>query len=387
MKHINAINTKKNNCSGCSACQQICPYDCISMQADDEGFLYPKVDEAICIDCGRCSKVCAWIEDKKTDDKPLFVYAVKHKDDDVRNNSTSGGLFTAFASYIINRNGYVYGASFSSAAQSVDHRGISANIDLNILRGSKYVQSRQGNVFREIRDRLELGLLVLYTGTPCQCEGLRCFLNKDYTNLYIIDILCHSVPSPRVFGDLMEFLGGYMDNVSFRNKKLGWRKSYQLRFFRKGEILLNTSFLTMFFKGLINRPSCYHCKFTKTSRTGDVTIGDYWNIKSVAPEFEDALGVSCLLINTEKGKLLFDKIRNTLDCIETDLAPAIQTCMTRNVTSPSNRKKFWKEYNQYGFVYCETKYGRMTNWEKFRDRTLAPFVRKIGISSLLRKIR
>lgn len=299
MKHINARNTERNNCCGCSACQQICPHDCILMKADGEGFLYPKVDESRCVDCGLCSSVCAWIEDSKNDkgNGSPEVYAAKHKDDEVRRRSTSGGLFSAFAYYVLKQGGIVYGASFSSGTQSVCHIGVTDVSDLDRLRGSKYVQSCQGNVFREIRNHLKAGKFVLYTGTPCQCEGLRRFLRKDYDNLFIIDILCHSVPSPRVFGDILQRLEGKFERISFRDKSHGWRNSYQFKLFRSDETLLNDTYLTMFFKGLINRPSCYHCKFTNTERSGDITIGDYWNIKSVNLDFEDFLGVSCLLIN------------------------------------------------------------------------------------------
>lgn len=389
MKHINAQNTERNNCCGCSACQQICPHDCILMQADDEGFLYPKVNESQCVDCGLCSSVCAWIEDGRDDKGKCSpeVYAAKHKDDEVRRKSTSGGLFTVFSSYIIKEGGIVYGASFSPDIQSVQHIGVRNDYDLNSLRGSKYVQSSQGDVFREIRKMLKEGVFVLYTGTPCQCEGLRRFLRKDYENLFIIDILCHSVPSPRVFRDVLKSYGDCFERISFRDKSNGWRNSYQFRLFRNGETLLNDTYLTMFFKGLTNRPSCYHCKFTKPVRSGDITIGDYWNVQSVNPDFEDSLGVSCLLVNTEQGKRLFNKVRCSLNCLETELAPALQTCMVRNVTEPKNRQKFWMDYMKYGFAYCETKYGRMTGWECFRDRTLAPFVRKIGIAGLLRKLK
>lgn len=389
MKHINALNTERDNCCGCSACQQVCPHNCILMKADEEGFLYPEVNEERCVDCGLCSSVCSWIGQDKDEIRISLpeVYATKHKDNEVRHKSTSGGMFTAFASYVLKNGGVVYGASFLSATQKVGHIGVSAIDDLSRIQGSKYVQSNQGNVFREIRNHLNNGILVLYTGTPCQCAGLRHFLRKNYENLFIIDILCHSVPSPRVFDDLLRSLGGKFEEISFRNKDRGWRDSYMFQLFKNGETLFNKTYLTMFFKGLINRPSCYHCKFTKTERSGDLTIGDYWNINVVHPEFEDSLGVSCLLVNTEKGKRLFNEVRCSLDCLKTELAPALQTCMMRNVAEPKMRKKFWADYMKYGFSYCEVKYGRMTRWEKLRDRALAPFARKIGIAGLLRKMR
>ncbi|MCD8235985.1 MAG: Coenzyme F420 hydrogenase/dehydrogenase, beta subunit C-terminal domain [Prevotellaceae bacterium] len=244
-----------------------------------------------------------------------------------------------------------------------------------------------GKCFHEIQSHLKEGRYVLYTGTPCQCEGLRRFLRRDYETLFIIDILCHSVPSPRILRELLQNYGGNFEKISFRNKDLGWRTSYQVRMFRGKEVLFNDTYLTMFFKGLINRPSCYSCKFTNTHRSGDITIGDYWNINSVIPEFEDSLGVSCLFVNNEKGKTIFENIKSTLDCFETELQPALQTCMMRNVTEPKDRKYFWRDYSKYGLKYCEAKYGRMTIWERFRDRTIAPFVRKIGIAAFFRKIR
>lgn len=378
MNHINDVNPNRYNCSGCSACMSACPKGCITMNKDEEGFAYPEVDTSLCINCGACVKACIWTKDKPEAIKnyPL-VYAAKNKCDEIRSVSTSGGMFTALATEVLLMGGVAYGASFVPESQRVEHISVAEIKNLHKLRGSKYVQSWIGNCYKEIREQLKNGKTILFTGTPCQCAGLRTFLNKDYDNLIIVDILCHSVPSPKVFEDVLLSYGNKVSNISFRDKKLGWRGSYHFQIFQGEKSFTNETYLTMLFKWLTNRPSCYHCRFTSTVRPSDITIGDYWNIKAVNPSFEDRLGVSCLLINNGKGKLFFDKISDSLDFVQTPLEPAIQVCMSRNVKEPRSRKRFWKDYKKEGIKFCEEKYGYKTIWERLRDNQLAPIVRKI----------
>lgn len=378
MNHINYANTNRYNCSGCTSCKSVCPKQCIQMMEDKEGFLYPKVDISLCSNCGACVKACPWMGEKpqKTDGFPK-VYAAKNTSDEVRMVSTSGGIFTAIARYVLSKEGVVYGAAFVPLTQNVEHVSVTSETELNRLRGSKYVQSALGNSFTEIRKLLGEGKNVLFTGTPCQCSGLRAFLKKDYEGLFIVDILCHSTPSPKVFKDALISSGGTVDDIRFRDKSLGWRNSYHFEMFKGGSSITNDTYLTMFFKGLTNRPSCYNCIFTSTIRPSDITIGDYWNIKAVKPEFEDALGVSCILVNSRKGEELLKSISGYLNLFETDLKPAIQVCMSRNVKEPSLREAFWGEYVTKGYRYCSKKYGHTTSWERFRDLKLAPIVRKI----------
>lgn len=389
MKHIDALNNKYS-CSGCTACAQSCPKQCITMSSDYEGFKYPIVDETRCIQCGICIKVCPWRKEKYQ--RPIncftepIVYAAKCKDKNIRLNSTSGGIFTVLSDYILQLQGGICGAVYNTSTQKVEHTITFTTEGRNKMRGSKYVQSELSNTFQDIKTLLEQDKWLLFTGTPCQTAGLLSFLKKDYPKLVIVDILCHSVPSPLI---LHEILKKYAPtNISFRDKSLGWRKSYSFQIKENNKIIHNNTFLNLFFKGLINRPSCYNCIFTNTYRASDLTIGDYWNIKAIDSKFEDPLGVSCILINSPKGKYIFEQIQNTIENIRTDLKPALQACLQQHTTEPvQKRRKFWTDYQEKGFDYCNKNYGYYTPIENIKANILAPIARKTGISKLLRVIK
>lgn len=389
MKHIDALNNKYS-CSGCTACAQSCPKQCITMSSDYEGFKYPIVDETRCIQCGICIKVCPWRKEKYQ--RPIncftepIVYAAKCKDKNIRLNSTSGGIFTVLSDYILQLQGGICGAVYNTSTQKVEHTITFITEGRNKMRGSKYVQSELSNTFQDIKTLLEQDKWLLFTGTPCQTAGLLSFLKKDYPKLVIVDILCHSVPSPLI---LHEILKKYAPtNISFRDKSLGWRKSYSFQIKENNKIIHNNTFLNLFFKGLINRPSCYNCIFTNTYRASDLTIGDYWNIKAIDSKFEDPLGVSCILINSPKGKYIFEQIQNKIENIRTDLKPALQACLQQHTTEPvQKRRKFWTDYQEKGFDYCNKNYGYYTPIENIKANILAPIARKTGISKLLRVIK
>ncbi len=389
MKHIDALDNKYN-CSGCTACAQSCPKQCITMSSDHEGFKYPIVDETKCIQCGICIKVCPWKKEKYQ--RPIncftepIVYAAKCKDKNIRLNSTSGGIFTVLSDYILQLQGGICGAVYNTSTQKVEHTITFTTEGRNKMRGSKYVQSELSNTFQDIKTLLEQDKWLLFTGTPCQTAGLLSFLKKDYPKLVIVDILCHSVPSPLI---LHEILKKYAPtNISFRDKSLGWRKSYSFQIKENNKIIHNNTFLNLFFKGLINRPSCYNCIFTNTYRASDLTIGDYWNIKAIDSKFEDPLGVSCILINSPKGKYIFEQIQNKIENIRTDLKPALQACLQQHTTEPvQKRRKFWTDYQEKGFDYCNKNYGYYTPIENIKANILAPIARKTGISKLLRVIK
>lgn len=367
----------------------ICPKSCITMCSDKEGFLYPQVDNRLCLECGACVRVCPINSTSYKKTLGSFVspetFAVKHLDDKVRQHSTSGGIFTALSDKVLEMGGRVCGAVFDRETQKVKHVIVKTKEERNLIRGSKYVQSELNEIFKEIKSLLINRQYVLFTGTPCQCAGLLSFLKKDYPNLLVVDIFCHSVPSPLIFQKAKG--NDIVDNVRFRDKKLGWRQSYGLYFEHNGKKLHNSTYLTMFFKGLINRPSCHTCHFTNTIRPSDITIGDYWNIQTVDKTFEDKLGVSCVLVNTPKGKKWFESILPDVKYLNTDLSPAIQECLQRPVSEFKARKQFWHNYEKFGYEWCVDKYGHKTIWEIIRDNYLAPIVRKLPIRNVLRKLR
>ena len=387
-KHIEVLKDK-HKCSGCTACMAICPKQCITMSQDEEGFMYPIVDDKKCINCGLCEKNCPFIQEEYK--RPLHafsipkVFAAKHKKDIVRMSSTSGGIFTAISDAIISQGGVICGAIFDQKSQKVRHILAYNEEQRNRIRGSKYVQSELGNIFSEIKEILDKGTKVLFTGTPCQTAGLISFLRKDYENLLVVDILCHSVPSPQIFHNAID--GKDVKDICFRNKKRGWRNSYEFSIEKPNGKEINTTYLTMFFKGLINRPSCYNCRFTNVKRSSDITIGDYWNINHVEKRFEDRLGVSCVLVNTPKGMDFFNKIKSQLNYIETELSNALQECLQRPVTETKSREIFWKNYKLHGYEWCVIKYGHKTIGDKIKDNLLAPIVRKLHIRKIVRKLR
>ena len=232
--------TDKSKCCGCNACVQICPKQCIQIQEDGEGFLYPLVDVDMCVDCKLCEKVCPIITPNEPQ-KPVKVYAAKHKDDEIRLKSSSGGIFTLLAEQIIDEGGVVFGARFDEYWE-VMHDYTETKEGLAVFRGSKYVQSRIGNTFQQAENFLKQGRKVMFTGTPCQIAGLRRFLRKEYENLLAVDFVCHGVPSPKVWRMYLDetlarqgigkntvlshamLRQKFIRSVEFRSKSTGWKK-------------------------------------------------------------------------------------------------------------------------------------------------------------------
>lgn len=326
---------EKKDCCGCGACVQRCPKSCISMREDNEGFLYPEVDKEMCIDCGLCEKVCPVINQSK-ERQPLVVYAAKHKDEQIRLASSSGGAFTAIAEPVIEEGGVVFGAKFDKD-WSVIHDYTETKEGLAAFRGSKYVQSRIGESYKNAEAFLKTGRKVLFSGTPCQIAGLKRFLCKEYDNLLTVDFICHGVPSPGVWREYLkeetarqcggknsvlshpkDNLGDVrIENISFRDKRLGWKKfSFALTLSvpdghgAKNTVLLSEPlneniFLRGFLANLYLRPSCHACPAKKFKSGSDVTIGDFWGVQNVMPEIDDDKGVSALMVNSLKLDVCF----------------------------------------------------------------------------------
>lgn len=328
---INII--QKEDCCGCSACAQRCPKQCITMQTDNEGFLYPVVDTNLCIDCGLCEKVCPIIN-KNEPRRPLKVYAAINKDEDIRMQSSSGGIFTILAEKTIKDGGVVFGVKFNKNWQAVfDYTETIEGIAP--FRGSKYVQATVGEAYKQAESFLKKRKKVLFSGTPCQISGLKKFLRKDYDNLLTVDIICHGVPSPKVWDRYLEETcrkliknmsdgknsvgsakgGDYkscIEAISFRSKITGWKKfSFLLKlnfstFNGKNTVVFSdffgkNNYMRAFLTDTILRPSCYLCPTKNGRSNSDITIADYWGIDSVSPSFDDDKGCGAILFNTEKG--------------------------------------------------------------------------------------
>lgn len=309
------METITEKCTGCRTCEKSCPKTSITMVCDDEGFIMPSINQETCIDCKICQKRCP----QNNYDQwhvPKNVYAVRDKDDKEIYRSASGGAFAVIARYALTElDAVVYGASYVDEDLHVGHIAVKNISELYRLQSSKYVQSNTLETYEEVKHYLSQGVKVLYSGTPCQIAGLKSYLNKDYDNLLTVDLICHGVPSPLLFEKYMVWLSSKMTKVieyDFRDKSGGWGLSYKVK--SKGQIRgksgLSDPYYYHFLKGNIYRECCYECRYCRKERVSDITIGDYWGIEKEHPHFFSTKGVSCVLLNTEKGQDAFKHIRN-----------------------------------------------------------------------------
>ena len=343
----------KKDCCGCYACYNICPKQCITMEKDDEGFWYPKINKVQCINCTLCEKVCPIINSIERIASKKISYAAMNRDEQIRLDSSSGGIFSILAENIIKNNGVVYGASFDKHFD-VKHRRIISMADIGLLRGSKYVQSSIGDVYRQVKIDLGNNKQVLFTGTPCQVEGLKSFLKKEYDNLTTMDFICHGVPSPMIWEKYIEekrIENGkqrQIKNIYFRNKDTGW-KLFSLKIIFDKEMYINDlnndTFIKGFLKDLYLRPSCYQCKFKKINRVSDITVADFWGIDKVLPNIDDDKGTSLVVVHSEKGKRLFDKLSDKVILSEINLNDGIKynPSMITSVKYNKKRNEFFTE--------------------------------------------
>lgn len=350
---------KKSDCCGCHACSNVCPKNCISMDIDSEGFWYPNIDKNLCINCNMCQKVCPAVNTNITDNEPVS-YLGYNKNQDVRKQSSSGGMFTPIAESIINNGGAVFGAAFNDKYE-VEHIMVNDIDGLSKLRGSKYVQSKIGDTYQQAKEILESGKKILFTGTPCQIEGLKLYLRKDYENLYTQDIICHGVPSPNVWNEYIKYVSNDNDvmDVSFRDKKYGWHYfSMKIEMNKKKYIkrLDEDLFLRLFLDNTILRPSCYACKYKKEIRISDFTLADCWRPAKVKSQLkDDDKGLSMIFVNSPKGQSLFSKVEDKLVVqeIDYDLAINSQDAATNSVKPNVHRPDFFVEFNNKDFNYID----------------------------------
>ncbi len=377
------VITDKKDCCGCSACAQICPKQCITMSADNEGFLYPAVDTEICINCGLCEKVCP-VLNQSAPHPPLATYATKNNNEEVRMKSSSGGTFSLLAEQVISERGVVFGAKFDTDWQVV-HAYTDTIDGLEVFRGSKYVQSTIGESYKAAERFLIEGRKVLFSGTPCQIAGLKKFLRKEYAQLLTIEVVCHGVPSPMVWGDYLKYRQTNMakrcengqnsssstlptvTEISFRDKTNGWRKFGLKICFTTSESTQNSEsanspiceltpfsddlFMRGFLRNIYLRPSCYHCAARQGKSGADLSIADYWGIHKIHPQFYDNKGVGLTLINTEKGVEYYNRISSRLECCKSELERALKynPVILGSVKEPKQRAEFWSRYNHTNF--------------------------------------
>lgn len=355
----------EQDCCGCSACINICPKQAITMQPDALGFVYPQIDATKCIQCGLCQRVCAFKKDyDRTENlgEPL-AYAARHRDILELKRSQSGAMFIALSDYVFALGGSVYGAGYTEHFRVVHKRAITKE-ERDEFRGSKYVQSDLSNIFAQVKQDLQSGLTVLFTGTPCQVAGLRSFLqlaHADMEKLILVDMVCHGVPSPFYWRDYLAYLearqGSKIVTVKFRDKaSFGWNTGTAT--YRYAQDSTVYTYGNSFYQELLFRHSCSACPFANTVRPGDITIGDFWGWEKAVPNFyPDNKGTSLVLVNTYKGKEIFAAIQDSIHCVQAEL----ELCLQPNLRQPTARHPlsaaFAEDYEQHGYAYVAEKYG------------------------------
>lgn len=339
--------SQKENCCGCGGCAQVCPKGCIAMTPDGEGFAYPKVDAAACVDCGLCEKACPVKNAPPEEDTvPTPAYVAMANDTDLRQQSSSGGVFSLLAAAVLKKGGTVYGAAFDENFR-VLHIAVTDEADLPRLRGSKYVQSDTRESFREIKALLQKGTPVLFSGTACQCAGLRQFLGGDSENLVTVDIFCHGTPSPKAWEKCLGEQEKAVSAVYFRDKTPGWR-AYTFGF----DYADGTSYriprdehpyFKLFLENVSLRPSCYACRFKGLNRPADITLGDCWGIESWLPGMDDNRGTSVVLVHSAKGQALVDALQKEAKWQAVDVNQAVpkQADARHSVPKHPKREQFF----------------------------------------------
>lgn len=321
-----------SNCTGCHACVNICPANCIIMKESESGFLNPVINQSLCINCGQCEKICPVLHMPEMNAETV-AYAMKNCDENVRKRSTSGGIFSLLAEYVLDRGGIIWGAAYESDF-SVRHIVVSDRKELSLLQGAKYVQSVIGTSFQEVKRELQKGRIVLFSGTPCQCAGLKSFLGKAYENLITVDMVCHGVPSPKAWQAYIDYrsqkenAGNRPVKINMRSKASGWSHyGYSTEFdYGNSKISRIQNSRDLFMKAFIGniclRSSCSDCIAKGVDRCTDFTLGDYWGIWNQHPEFDDNKGTSVVFVHSQKGREILNQVRENTVWLEVDIKAA-----------------------------------------------------------------
>ena len=346
----------KAACCGCTACANICPKKAIEMIPDEEGFLYPFVNKNSCIGCGLCDKVCPVQKKCESKLRKVDSYVLRAKADDILMNSTSGGFVTPLAEYILEHNGIVCAAAYDKAF-TVKHIFVNPNgggYGLDNIRGSKYVQSGLNDCYKKIKGYLEQNKMVCFIGTTCQVSGLKSFLRKDYEELITVDLVCHGVPSPKLWSKYLDYqknkYHSEIREISFRNKTYGYHSGTMKIRFSNGKTYFGSArvdyMLKSFFREIASRPSCYQCRFKMVNRCSDYTIYDCWHATQLVEDLQDDdRGYTNVMVQSEKGQKILNQIQDQYELYPTDTEKAVELdgIMVKKSAIPhSKRQEFYK---------------------------------------------
>lgn len=378
MNNLKLIRSS-TNCCGCSACVDICPKNAIKMERDKQGFLFPTINQEVCVECGQCLKVCHFDMSKLKDlFHPIEVYAATSVDRDAVMHSASGGVFYSIANAIMKQKGVVVGCAYNKEGRTLSVKHIVAHDlqDLKRLQGSKYVQSETEGIYKKVKELAQQNYPVLFSGTPCQVAACRSFLGNDFENVFYVDVICHGVPSQELFKEYIAYLEKKrhieIEEVLFRDKSKGWElagsiiyqkngKKYK-KYFKTG----SSAYYALFLRAQTYRESCYECPYAQEKRCGDITLGDYWGVEKTHPEYLNSnggklninAGISCIMVNTQKGKALLNEYGRGIDKIPSDLNSII--CNNGQMRKPSQkgnqREKLLEIFSNYGYKELNQNY-------------------------------
>ncbi len=352
----------KELCTGCTACMNICPKNAITMVKDSEGFKHPVINKEKCIDCGLCKKTCP-VFSTKLNPAINKCYVGYSLEENSKKDSSSGGIFSLIANIILDNNGIVIGAAFNEKNKLI-HIAVDKKADLKKLRGSKYLQSELNDLFKYIKNNIK-EKKILFAGTPCQVAGLKSFLKTDYENLICVDLFCHGVPSPKLFSkyinELEEKNNDELIDYNFRDKVTGWDTYSNTAIFKNKsitELRTKNDYMKLFLSDIALRESCYNCNFKIGNKYSDITLGDFWGIKNYYPKMYSKDGVSAIIINSEKGLEMFEKIKNNLKYEECKLDEIISgnQSLKNSSKKPKKRTAFFKELKVTSIESLSKKY-------------------------------
>lgn len=395
MSYTPLLFEKKSDCCGCGACENICPKNAICMKEDEYGFIFPVIDDKLCVNCRMCKKVCAF-QNIAESNLPLKTWVAVTKNKKSLKKSASGGVFFTLAKEFVKENNCAVGAAFDDAF-NLQHIIAEDMKTLTKLQGSKYTQSNTKLVYREVKNKLDNGKKVLFSGCPCQVAGLKAYLGKDYANLINVDLICHGVPSNRSFKDYIAVLqkkkGIQIKSFSFRDKRYGWSKNgTALTTDNKivKALCASSSYLYYFERGLICRENCYHCKYACKNRPGDITIGDYWGLEKEHSELlgkkkiDETKGVSVVIANTKKGVDLIKRNTELFELYESTFEKAARGNSQLNHPSKHDpkREEIIELYKKSGWNAVEERFNKNIGMKKYLG-----YIKSIIPAGLKRKLK